>query len=519
MNRQKGFAPIISLLVIVGVIAVSGGIYYYQLEVSQNKESIISPAETSVQETKSAEEPESQESADATEDSSAVKKEDMQEVTTTKTPEEKIDQKQLQQKLPPPQQSPPAPAVVTPHAVQRPPSQISCVEDTWECGDWSACTLGAQFRSCKKTFDCPGVDTLIPWENRACIKENKSQAGEHRTAVIMVNFLDKQDKPLDSKTVEELVFSGSFSLNAYIKEVSYNKAFLTGSIFGWYTILKNISDYCPETRNIGGNLLGHACERLKIAKKAISLADPEIDFRKVDNIIVLVAGTTGIDQALDGGLISSAEGLISAPVAVVTPAGNIGTLTHEFGHSLGLQHASGWRCGTNLVARQLNMFTLENDGCKVDVGQDMYDPMGSSRTRHYSAYFKEVIGFLSKEQIVSVNQSGEYLLDQFELPSPGIKALKIPLDGFHYYLEYRKPLGFDGLHSSEQLYIAGDDPIDGVLIRLQLPGYYFGTSTLRPIEPTPLVIDKGSPFVDVYRNIRVEVTEKLGNQVKVKITK
>ena len=140
MNRQKGFAPIILLLVIVGVIAVSGGIYYYQLEVSQNKESITPPAETP-------EELGSQESVDTTEDSSAVKKEDKQETTTTKTPDKKVEQKPLQQK----------------------PTQPICTNDKWKCGDWGTCSDSRlQLRTCALEYDCPTTVTPKPPTQQTC---------------------------------------------------------------------------------------------------------------------------------------------------------------------------------------------------------------------------------------------------------------------------------------------------------------------------------------------------------------
>jgi hypothetical protein len=124
MNYQKGFAPIVLLFIIIGVIAVGSGVYYYQPETPQNKEGITPRAETSTQETKSAEESESQESVGAAEDSSAMKKNE-QEVTTTKTPEKKTDQKQSQQKsTPPPQSPPPSPRVAAPPIITPPTQQL-----------------------------------------------------------------------------------------------------------------------------------------------------------------------------------------------------------------------------------------------------------------------------------------------------------------------------------------------------------------------------------------------------------
>lgn len=45
----------------------------------------------------------------------------------------------------------------------------SCTADTWTCGDWNSCSLsGIQNRSCRKTFDCPNVETAPPTIDQYC---------------------------------------------------------------------------------------------------------------------------------------------------------------------------------------------------------------------------------------------------------------------------------------------------------------------------------------------------------------
>ena len=70
---------------------------------------------------------------------------------------------------PPPQPITP----VTPPPVYQPP-QPSCTADTWSCGDWNSCSLsGVQNRSCRKTFDCPSVETAPPITDQYCEPANK----------------------------------------------------------------------------------------------------------------------------------------------------------------------------------------------------------------------------------------------------------------------------------------------------------------------------------------------------------
>ncbi len=54
------------------------------------------------------------------------------------------------------------------------PPAPACDADTWTCSDWNTCSVsGTQSRSCKKTFDCPNVETAPPPTNQYCEAPNK----------------------------------------------------------------------------------------------------------------------------------------------------------------------------------------------------------------------------------------------------------------------------------------------------------------------------------------------------------
>jgi len=49
-------------------------------------------------------------------------------------------------------------------------AEDACVEDTWTCGDWSACSESStQNRSCTITSDCPTIETASPVITQSCI--------------------------------------------------------------------------------------------------------------------------------------------------------------------------------------------------------------------------------------------------------------------------------------------------------------------------------------------------------------
>lgn len=56
------------------------------------------------------------------------------------------------------------PTPITPVVEER-----RCTEDTWDCGDWSACsTSGSQTRTCRMSYDCPDARTATPAQTQSC---------------------------------------------------------------------------------------------------------------------------------------------------------------------------------------------------------------------------------------------------------------------------------------------------------------------------------------------------------------
>jgi hypothetical protein len=141
--------------------------------------------------------------------------------------------------------------------------------------------------------------------------------------------------------------------------------------------------------------------------------------------------------------------------------------------------------------------------------------MGSSNTGHFSAFNKEVAGYLASSQILTVSAGGEYTLDRYETPSDGYKALKIPLgSGFAYYLEYRTPQGYDG------------NLLQGVYLRLAMPRIAeprWGSSagligTLQPLEGSePFLLRVGKGFSDPQRGVSIEVVADDGSRARVRV--
>ena len=57
--------------------------------------------------------------------------------------------------------------------------------------------------------------------------------GEQKVAVILINFTDKTDVPYDWTTAYNVTFG---STSDFYREASYGQTWLTGNVYGWFTI-------------------------------------------------------------------------------------------------------------------------------------------------------------------------------------------------------------------------------------------------------------------------------------------
>jgi Gametolysin peptidase M11 len=116
------------------------------------------------------------------------------------------------------------------------------------------------------------------------------------------------------------------------------------------------------------------------------------------------------------------------------------TLAHELGHSFGLGHARRKTC----LAQ-----------CDVDEYGDPHDAMANG-TGDFNPLEKALLGWLP--QLSVLTGPGDFVLDQFELPSSLPQALVVSTADGEYWIDHREPLGNDAG-------LAG--PADGIEVRLR----------------------------------------------------
>lgn len=245
---------------------------------------------------------------------------------------------------------------------------------------------------------------------------NANTFGEQRTIVILVNFQDNPSTPYTWASAHTVTFGAT---SDFFRENSYGQTFLTGDVFGWFTI--------PTTST--------TCDTSKIATMAEQAAAAAgANLASYSRRIYAFPNTSACSfwgRGSVGGLPS--RSWINGSYALKVVA-------HELGHNFGDYHSRSQPCDAN--------------GCSTVEYGDSHDVMGNPSSGHLNAFQKERLGWLnygSSPSIRNVTGSGSYTLDPYEFADgPNPKALRIlkSIDSYGrrtwYYIEQRVRLGFDG---------------------------------------------------------------------------
>ena len=119
--------------------------------------------------------------------------------------------------------------------------------------------------------------------------------------------------------------------------------------------------------------------------------------------------------------------------------------THEFGHNLGLQHASRLRCPGGMP------FVDTPATCQSSEYGDINDVMGDG-CNHFNGYSKWYLRWFEKCNGVRTTTSGTFTLLPMAQACNGVQVLQVPmpktrtfqdLQPRNYFLELRVPIGLD----------------------------------------------------------------------------
>jgi len=247
-----------------------------------------------------------------------------------------------------------------------------------------------------------------------------STFGAQATAVLLINFSDNPAQPYTVTEAQSAIFGMT---SDFFLENSYQQTWLTGSVFGWFTI----------------PLSSATCDSTSIASYAESAAVAAgIDLSGYTHRVyafpqISSCGWWGLSTV--GGNPSQSW---------INGSFELAVLAHELGHGEGLWHSHSLDCGASLIV---------GSNCGIAEYGDIIDMMGSPQVGHYNAFQKERLGWLNyaaSPPITTAITSGTYAIETFESLGTGAKALKVlkstdPTTGQRtwYYVESRQAIGFD----------------------------------------------------------------------------
>jgi len=233
--------------------------------------------------------------------------------------------------------------------------------------------------------------------------------GEQKTLVMVANFQDK-DVSCPTQDIKNLMFtdpSGN-SIDDLFQETSHGKIWLTGQVAGTYTLNSKSTDSC----NV--NTWATAMDQFAL--------DDGINPNDYDRKIYVLPSDNNCNNT---GLASVGDIPSQAWIfRCDTPA----VYGHEFGHNLGMNHAS----------------------TETNEYGDSTDILGSalSGLRQLNGPHQEQMGWRSPDKFVTVTQSGTFYIAPLELTAaetdkPQVLKITKPGSDDYYYLSYRQPIGFD----------------------------------------------------------------------------
>lgn len=247
--------------------------------------------------------------------------------------------------------------------------------------------------------------------------------GNRRVAVLLVNFQDSQSQPFTVAQARTEFLTGPDSLDAYYRENTYGRTWVTGEAYGWFTL--------PINRT---------CDSFAYTTAAIAAADPVIDYRNYDHLIFLTPALNGICTSGGWALLGPSwydtqDGRVQLTEYGLFSLNDDYGKWHEFGHDLKARHSNELDCGFDVIG----------PNCVETEETDSYALMGDNAVHHTAAH-KRFFRWYEGGQLKTVTESGVYRIEPNSTNTTGIKLLRVPVSRTrpeYFLLEYRQPIGFD----------------------------------------------------------------------------
>jgi hypothetical protein len=302
-----------------------------------------------------------------------------------------------------------------------------------------------------------------------------SALGNHKVAVILINFAGDASEPWTPAQVRDRIFDDpASSTAAFYNEESGGDVTVTGDVFGWYTISAS----------------NNSCDVDTWAQQAQAAVGPST-LAAYDNVMYVFPDQSSCNWAGLGEL-PGRQTWLNGDISVRVAA-------HELGHNLGLHHASSYSCTSNGVA------VTWSTNCTASEYGDPFDVMGIN-AYHNNAWHLAQLGVLHSANRKTITGSGTYTIRSAADSGTGTMLLRIPTGGSParwYDLSIRANSGyFDSFLSNSAI-------LNGVSIHWDRDTPYLQQSLLLDATPTSggwinSTLTQGATFSDGSTSITAD---------------
>ena len=268
--------------------------------------------------------------------------------------------------------------------------------------------------------------------------EAREALGTQRLAVFLLNFQNDRSQPWTTDFVRAKYFTSPDSMAAYYHEQSFGKTTITGDVLGWYTLPTTNESCDPNGFTTMANAMARAA--------GVNLSQ----YTQYQYVIGPGAPCGWAGLAYVPGTVSWVNGTIQLRV-----------ISHEYGHNLGVHHASSLDC-RNPAGQRVALSV--NNLCGASEYGDPYDVMGIGQTNHMNNFHKGQLEWFAPGNMLTVTQPGTYSLAPMEQPSSGVQLIRVLRNAapfpYYFYLEYRQSFSiFD-------TFAPADPEVNGVGVRI-----------------------------------------------------